>query len=224
MNFVDLATAIPFRVVRPRDKGPADFDCVPTRLHAEPERFVCLDVPWGESLHQVLSVGVRSHIDRDGFFPASGRTSPPRAAQPSQRAIWFRDARNGPFKSRAGNRSGVCAQKTTGLHDLGSPCAQSLQLAIVFSPAPRFSASDAAHERIRRSKRCIRPLRSPPTPSAPPAADTDARSRGQAPAASRSARESRAAPRRSAASRSRRPTRSSAAGSSPPRARSSPWP
>src|SRR5437879_4941109 len=71
MNLVDLATAIRFRVVRARDKGPADLDRVPARLHAEPERFLCLDVLWGESLHQVLSVGVRSHIESRWNLQAS---------------------------------------------------------------------------------------------------------------------------------------------------------
>ena len=146
MNLVDLATAIHFGVVRPRDKGPADFDRVPALLYAEPERFVCLDVPWGESLHQVLSVGVRSHIDREGIVPASGE---PRRARLSRWNGQYADGCRDdvsvlptPGMSRSsralGNRRGACAQRTSGLPDLGSPCAQSLQLAIVFSPAPRF--------------------------------------------------------------------------------------
>ena len=99
MNFVDLATAIHFRVVRARDKGPADLDRVPARLHAEPERFFCLDVPWGESLHQVLSVGVRSHIE-----PQWGSSGIRRDEQAPRRGM-------SGFTSPAYSRGAACAQR-----------------------------------------------------------------------------------------------------------------
>src|SRR5438874_6771000 len=87
MNLVDLATAIRFRVVRARDKGPADLDRVPARLHAEPERFLCLDVLWGESLHQVLSVGVRSHIESRRNLQASAARACRIQLTPLERAV-----------------------------------------------------------------------------------------------------------------------------------------
>ena len=65
----DLAKAIGFGVMRPRDKRSAHFCAIPARYNTEPERLFCFDVARRKILHELHEVCFQVGAD---FFSNAG--------------------------------------------------------------------------------------------------------------------------------------------------------